>query len=198
MMAEPSLAAVASGPYGEDEEPESPPHEPGAVPDIEIADPGWLTLIPEAEAVISRAFHIVWSAECPGETPKMTAIRLTDDAEIRELNRLWRQKDQPTNVLAFPGDPDAPGEGWLGDIVLALETCAAEAAREAKAPSSHLAHLIVHASLHLLGYDHEDEVEASEMEAREIALLHQLGLPNPYDDNEAGPMPAEHERRSIS
>jgi probable rRNA maturation factor len=114
-------------------------------------------------------------------------ITLTDDAAQRELNRIWRGTDAPTNVLAFaaadPAVPVPPGAPLLlGDVVLALETVRREAAEQNKPLADHLRHLVVHGVLHLLGYDHADAAGAAAMEAREIAILAELGVPNPYRD----------------
>ena len=104
-------------------------------------------------------------------------VVLSDDEEVQSLNRDYRAKDKPTNVLSFPD-----GEhGHLGDIILAYETIAREAVEQGKDFNNHMAHLVVHGVLHLLGYDHElGEGEAEDMEAREIAILHRLGIENPY------------------
>lgn len=119
--------------------------------------------------------------------PAEIAITLSDDAEVRVLNRDWRGKDKPTNVLSFPGlegamanllPPDAPRP--LGDIILAFETCRGEAADQGKSLADHTRHLVVHGVLHLLGFDHEDEAEAEEMEALETAILAGLGIADPY------------------
>lgn len=107
----------------------------------------------------------------------------TDDAQMRELNRDWRKLDKPTNVLSFPA-PRAPGAQPvtpLGDIFLGLETVKREAEEQGKAFRDHTAHLIVHGFLHLIGYDHETEAEAEEMEGEEIAVLARLGISNPYE-----------------
>lgn len=119
------------------------------------------------------------------------AVRLTGDAEVRALNRDYRGKDQPTNVLSFaqydPGDfamltNSDDGEILLGDIVLALETCAREAAERGISVTDHAAHLIVHGTLHLLGYDHQDDASGDAMEALETKALATLGLADPYAD----------------
>ena len=109
-------------------------------------------------------------------------IHLVDDARIRELNKTWRGKDAPTNVLSFPvptrkGKTPSP---MLGDIVIAYETTAAEAARDAKTLRDHTAHLIAHGFLHLVGFDHESEAEAELMENAERRILRQLGIADPY------------------
>ena len=118
------------------------------------------------------------------------AVRLTSDDEVRALNRQYRHKDAPTNVLSFPMiQPDLlesvtansdDGEVLLGDVVLAHGICAAEAAERGIAVEDHAAHLIVHGVLHLLGYDHQGGGEAQAMEEMERAALLSLGLHDPY------------------
>ena len=109
------------------------------------------------------------------------AIVLTDDSAIRRLNRQWRGKDEPTNVLAFPTlEPPGGADRLIGDIVIAYQTLAREAAAEGKPFGHHLAHLAVHGFLHLAGHDHGTDREAAAMEGLEIAILARLGIPNPY------------------
>jgi probable rRNA maturation factor len=118
------------------------------------------------------------------------SVRLTDDDEVRQLNAQYRGKDKPTNVLSFPMvQPDLldtvtqnsdDGEVLLGDIVLAHGVCQAEAAERGISTEAHATHLIVHGTLHLLGYDHLEDGEADAMEAIEIDALAALGLSNPY------------------
>ena len=117
--------------------------------------------------------------------PVEVSVLLADDARVRELNRVWRGVDRPTNVLSFPARE--PGEPWpaegpahLGDVAVALETVLREAAAEGKASGDHLAHLIVHGTLHLLGHDHDADAEADVMEALEIRVLAGLGVADPY------------------
>lgn len=121
------------------------------------------------------------------------AVRLTDDAEVQTLNRDFRGKDKPTNVLSFPQVQDDlleglansdDGEILLGDIVLARETCAREAEEKAISIADHATHLIVHGTLHLLGYDHGDDASAGAMEALEVKALASLGIANPYADQD--------------
>ncbi|HEX5455552.1 MAG TPA: rRNA maturation RNase YbeY [Stellaceae bacterium] len=117
----------------------------------------------------------------------LVGIILTDDAEQRRLNRDYRGQDKSTNVLSFalanPGDPLAPGMPVvLGDVVLAFETVAREAAEQGKSLADHLRHLVVHGVLHLVGFDHENAAEAAIMEDREVAILRRLGVPDPYRD----------------
>ncbi|RUZ80704.1 rRNA maturation RNase YbeY [Mesorhizobium sp. M7A.F.Ca.US.006.01.1.1] len=111
------------------------------------------------------------------------SLVFTDDAHIQVLNAGWRGKDKPTNVLSFPAFPFAQGgplPPMLGDIVLAAETVAHEAALEDKPVENHITHLVIHGLLHLLGYDHETEAEAEAMEAVERAALARLAIPDPY------------------
>jgi probable rRNA maturation factor len=143
------------------------------------------------KAVLERAIGeaAAMAATSGGEL----AIVLTDDSAIRALNRDWRGKDQPTNVLSFPADaacrPRKPGRRavarrgrprLLGDIVIAYETMAREALAEHRPFRHHLAHLAVHGFLHLVGHDHAADAEAEAMEALEIAVLARLDVPNPY------------------
>ncbi|RWC48476.1 rRNA maturation RNase YbeY [Mesorhizobium sp.] len=111
------------------------------------------------------------------------SLVFSDDAHIRTLNAGWRGKDKPTNVLSFPAFPFAQGgplPPMLGDIVLAAETVAREAALEEKPVENHISHLVIHGLLHLLGYDHETDTEAEAMEAIERAALARLAIPDPY------------------
>lgn len=106
-----------------------------------------------------------------------------DDAMIAGLNRDWRGKDKPTNVLSFPGSDIRPGEMaglMIGDIVLAFETCEREACEQSKPFTDHVTHLIVHGFLHLFGYDHGSDEEAAIMEALETKALARLGIADPY------------------
>ncbi len=121
------------------------------------------------------------------DSPAELSVLLSDDDAVRALNRDWRGKDTPTNVLSFPADtPDLPGmPRLLGDIVLARETVVREAVAQNKTVEAHLMHLAVHGFLHLLGYDHETPSEAEEMEAREIEILATLDVANPYLETDA-------------
>lgn len=109
------------------------------------------------------------------------SIVLADDAFVRDLNRQYRNIDRPTNVLSFPADDDdGLGPRLLGDVILAYETVQREADAAGKRMLDHVSHLIIHGALHLLGFDHEDEQEAIEMEALETAILARLGIADPY------------------
>jgi probable rRNA maturation factor len=122
-----------------------------------------------------------------GSRPVEISVRLTSDEEVRALNSEWRGKDKPTNVLSFPlaeaDELDNPGEGpelMLGDIVLAKGVCEREAEEKAIPVERHATHLLVHGTLHLLGYDHMDENQAADMEGREVRALARLGIDDPY------------------
>lgn len=108
------------------------------------------------------------------------SLMLGDDHAIAALNRQFRGKDGPTNVLSFPPADGAADEGFLGDIALAAETIAMEAEFQGKRFEHHAAHLAVHGLLHLLGYDHHDPADAEKMEARERAILRSVGIEDPY------------------
>lgn len=110
------------------------------------------------------------------------SIALASDARVRELNRAYRGKDKPTNVLSFPSalPIEASEPTYLGDIILAAETLAREAAELGIPPAHHFQHLCVHGLLHLLGFDHESLTDAREMESLETTILARLGIPDPY------------------
>jgi probable rRNA maturation factor len=109
----------------------------------------------------------------------MLTILLTDDAHIRALNRQWRGKDAPTDVLSFPAPPARrAGPRFLGDVALAFETLERDAQTDGKPVDHHLAHLVVHGVLHLLGHDHQSENQAQAMERQERMAL--ARVPDPY------------------
>jgi probable rRNA maturation factor len=108
-------------------------------------------------------------------------IRVVDANESQKLNKTFRDKDYPTNVLSFPADIQLPeGPTILGDIAICLPVVKREADEQSKRFDQHFAHMVVHGCLHLMGYDHEDEEDADQMEAKEIGILENLGYPNPY------------------
>lgn len=144
-----------------------------AVISVEIEDDAWTTAVADAEARVVAAA----GAALDGVTGEVVVL-LTDDATVRDLNARFRGKDRPTNVLSFPAPETA--RPHLGDLVLASGVCVAEAAEQGKTVADHLSHLVVHGVLHLLGHDHEDDVEAEAMEARERAVLAILGVADPY------------------
>ena len=147
----------------------------------------WETLARNAAeaAIAESAFPQLAMSKRPVEI----SVLMTGDEKVRELNAEYRQKDRPTNVLSFPmsdaeelRDTNVVGpELLLGDIILARGVCEVEAAEKGVTVEDHATHLIVHGTLHLLGYDHEGDDEASDMEAREIRALERLGIANPYE-----------------
>ncbi len=149
---------------------------------ISILSPRWRTHLPEARRVCRRAARAALAAAPRAPRAGELGLVLADDDRVRRLNRDYRGRDEPTNVLSFPagGVPAGAASAPLGDVVLALETLVAEAEAQGKRPEDHLSHLVVHGVLHLLGYDHAEEPEASEMERLEVAALAGLGVPDPY------------------
>jgi probable rRNA maturation factor len=131
-----------------------------------------------------------WVAEAVGQSGRAPdrdteiAVRVVDADEIQTLNRLYRDKDYPTNVLSFPaGDIDglpADAPQLLGDVVVCASVVADEAGAQDKAVADHWAHMIVHGTLHLLGFDHETDAEAAEMEALEVVILASQSVTDPY------------------
>jgi probable rRNA maturation factor len=149
-----------------------------AIIEIAVESPRWEELS-SAEDVVRGAIGATLT-DC-GEADVEVSVALADDTQIRELNRHWRGKDTATNVLSFPVPDTQPGETrFLGDIILAFETIEREAADEAKPLAHHVAHLAVHGTLHLLGYDHENDSDADAMERRERDILARIGVPDPY------------------
>jgi probable rRNA maturation factor len=161
--------------------------------DIAIeADPEWDSSSRWESLVRSAAEAAVAESAFPqltgSERPVELSIRLTSDNEVKALNARWRGKDKPTNVLSFPQlEPEelgsiAPGpELMLGDIVLARGVCEREAEEKGVSLEEHATHLLVHGTLHLLGYDHQDDGSAEEMETREVRALARLGISDPYE-----------------
>ena len=147
----------------------------------------WLPLaLKAAEAAIAEsAFPDLADADRSVEI----SVTLTGDEEVRALNAKWRGKDKPTNVLSFPMADEhdlmranvSSAELLLGDIVLARGVCEAEAADKGVTVEDHATHLMVHGTLHLLGYDHHEDGEANDMESREVRALKRLGISNPYE-----------------
>jgi probable rRNA maturation factor len=139
---------------------------------------------PQAAATIKRA--IAAAAKAASKSRAELAIVLSDDSAIRALNRDWRGKDAATNVLSFPaaGSGKASARRYLGDIIIAYQTTAREAAAESKPFRHHLAHLAIHGYLHLIGYDHDNERAAQKMERMERAVLARLAVPDPYAGRE--------------
>ena len=156
--------------------------------EVTVATPAWGAAVVEVETWCRRAAAVVLAVADGPPVAVEVGILLTDDKAVRDLNRDWRGVDAATNVLSFPAiEPAAlaalvpSGEPHpIGDIVVAFETVAREAAAENKPVRHHLAHLIVHGTLHLLGSDHDDDESALIMECLERRHLAGLGVPDPY------------------
>jgi len=159
--------------------------------DFDIDIDGWPADV-EWDALTVRAHAALGTVEPALHNPRLTAsVLFTSDEEVHALNREWRGKDKPTNVLSFPMleredlldlAPEGPPE-MLGDIVLAAGTCAREAAEKGVPLETHATHLLIHGLLHLAGHDHVDsDAQAEAMEALEIAALAKLGIGDPYGD----------------
>ncbi|WP_187969528.1 rRNA maturation RNase YbeY [Aquibium microcysteis] len=149
---------------------------------LAVEAPGWPDEA-ELDRLVRRAVEaVVAELALQSSDPTELGVTFTDDAAIRALNAQWRGQDKPTNVLSFPAFPEG-GEAvppMLGDIVLARETIEREAALDGKPFDHHLTHLVAHGLLHLLGYDHETDDEAEEMEGAERRVLASLAIPDPY------------------
>lgn len=140
-------------------------------PEILIRDRRWRSYVHNPEQLVWRAL-----AACSEYGGLPDTVVLATDREVRELNGRHRGKQRPTNVLTFEPPPGING----GDIILALETVVREARKAGKPVADHLAHLVIHGSLHLAGYDHHHPGEAREMEMLESRLLSRLKVPNPW------------------
>ena len=152
--------------------------------DIAIQHDGWNEQISDIDGLVETAVTQILSGL---GAPKLgeLSVALVSDAEIQTLNRDYRGKDKPTNVLSFPATNTLDGPApLLGDIVLALETVMREAEEKSTTLEAHVSHLIIHGFLHLQGYEHEIDDEAAKMEALEITALAALKIDNPYEIHE--------------
>lgn len=161
---------------------------------LQMKDPRW-TEAPgnlDWDAVAARILPAVWKGLAAGAQETISGeicLVLTNDAEISQLNKAWRGKEGPTNVLSFPAEDDFsdvpqsgenPDDRILGDVIFAFETIAREAGEQDKSFHNHVAHLFVHGVLHLLGYDHQSDEEAGQMESLERRILATLDIADPY------------------
>lgn len=148
----------------------------------------WLEALPKVDKAVQKTVAFAWQEAGIKKVgiPEISVF-LSNDADIKEINREYRGVDKPTNVLSFPAIEEdvllEPNMPYLaGDIVLAFETCQEEATAEGKTLSDHMMHLLVHGVLHLAGFDHIKDDEADEMEAKEVEILAKLGVKNPYEN----------------
>jgi len=153
--------------------------------EVTVEAQGWYAAVTDPESICRRAVAATLRAAGPAGGGAELNVLLTDNVAVRALNRTFRGKDAPTDVLSFPAGPRPPGVppdcSWpLGDIAIALEIAARDAAAAGKPLADHLAHLVVHGTLHLLGHDHEDPGAAEAMESLERRILAELGIADPY------------------
>jgi probable rRNA maturation factor len=168
---------------------DAPPGQPRIVLDLVVEAGDW-DAAGDVEGHLQRLAVAIASAPDLANrltTPVTACVALADDAVVRALNAQYRSQDKPTNVLSFPAGvapPDGEGRLFVGDIVLAAETVAAEAIERGIALADHVQHLAAHGMLHLLGFDHETEEEARVMEDLERRILASLGIDDPYREND--------------
>ena len=151
---------------------------------VEVEEPSWITL-DGIEAIVRNAVQTAAKSAGFDSPDGEISVLLTDDLSMAEINATWRGKATTTNVLSFPSPSDLPVPACearpLGDIVLAYGVVVSEADKQGKSLRDHVIHLIVHGTLHLAGFDHETEVDASEMERIEADILSSLGVRDPYE-----------------
>ena len=139
---------------------------------VVLLDPAWIRLLPGVERLVRKAARAT-----VGNRKRSLTIALADDKRVHALNARDRKQDKPTNVLSYPSGAGA----FLGDVVLARQTVWREARSQGKTAPDHVTHLVVHGTLHLMGYDHEtSEADAERMEALERRILAKLGIADPY------------------
>jgi probable rRNA maturation factor len=153
---------------------------PGVTLEVEIVRHGdaWSDEVRDAALEQAARAAVSTAPSLPPGTYQLTLL-LTDDGEMRNLNRMWRGKDASTNVLSFPSGEIA-ATGFLGDVALAAETTRRQAREQDIALQDHVSHLVVHGVLHLLGFDHDDDAAAERMETLERTALASLGIADPY------------------
>ena len=163
--------------------------------DVSVPCAAWSRSLPGAETLCRRAAAAVFDEAGGAYGEAEASVVLADDGLVAGLNRDYRGRDGPTNVLTFAvadragPPPAAGGPVMLGDVVVAYETVAAEAAGEGRTLAHHLCHMVVHGMLHLLGHDHGTDDDAARMERLEVRILAGLGVPDPYADGPEGRSP---------
>jgi probable rRNA maturation factor len=141
-----------------------------------VKDKRWSKILPSYKKIATAALKHLPHTPHEDAGSYEISVLLTNDKEVHALNKKFRQKDKPTNVLSFPDGEN----GYLGDIAMSLDTLQREAKEENKPLENHFTHLLIHGVLHLMGYDHETDEEQNEMESLEIKILKKLDIPNPY------------------
>lgn len=149
---------------------------------IELQNASGLRKLP-AKRDFTQWASLALNAVAIAGTKASLSIRLVDETESAALNQHFRHKAGPTNVLSFPVPENLTVAGQLGDLAICAQVVEREAREQGKTPTAHWAHMVVHGVLHLVGYDHEDDTEAREMEALEIRILEQLEIANPYHEH---------------
>lgn len=164
--------------------------EPTQSIEVAIEADAWFAIVTDPAKLATDAIHAALHATQPAQAKRaQVSVLLCDDDTIADLNKRFRGIAKPTNVLSFPtADDHADMVGqepvFLGDIAVAAETLQREAAEQGKTPEAHLTHLLVHGTLHLLGFDHQDDAEADEMEDHERAILASIGIADPYRERD--------------
>ena len=155
--------------------------------DIDIQNPNWKTSIGDIENITRSAIEKDLSMATDVRPQMEISIVLSDDVFIQNLNKAYRHKDKPTNVLSFPMTEvqdiqETSPFVSLGDVIVSFDTIKRESEEQNKPLEHHYIHMLVHGCLHLLHFDHEDNEDAEIMESKEIEILEQLGVKNPYED----------------
>lgn len=145
--------------------------------DITVQHKQWIRDIRDVQNLVLSLVGVTLKKAGVNDEGQELSVVLADDGFVQNLNKQWRGKDKPTNVLSFPQDEPM----MLGDVILAFETVKQESSEQNKRFEDHTAHLIVHGILHLLGHDHMNDADAEIMEALEIEILDAVGIKNPYE-----------------
>jgi probable rRNA maturation factor len=151
--------------------------------EVAIEAEDWASLQAPSQLAETAIFAAIWETGVALAANAEISVLFCDDGFIRDLNRKWRGIDQPANVLSFPAAGDAAFAPLLGDIVIAFETASREASEAGRPLRDHVAHLLVHGFLHLIGHDHIGAEESATMEALECAILGRLGIADPFRES---------------
>lgn len=155
--------------------------------DLRIDDAGWHR-VDDCKTLVSKSLKTALESAGEDRTSVSATVILADNKAVQELNSHWRSKNKPTNILSFPApqdERDEAGGDYLGDMILAFDVVAREAATQRKPLATHLCHLIIHGTLHLLGFDHVEDSDAQQMEQLEKTAMAKLGYRDPYGETTA-------------